>query len=97
GSNGMFKPNDSITRQDIAVMISRYATKVAKYDLPKTNTKVTFTDSSGIASYASEAVTSIQQAGIISGGSDGGFAPTANATRAQTAKMIALLVQNMIR
>ena len=33
---------------------------------------------------------------IISGNTDGRFAPTANATRAQAAKMIAVLMQGMI-
>jgi len=96
GSDGEFNPNANITRQDIAVMLTRYADKVAIYTLPKTSSTVTFTDSAKISSYASEAVTAMQQAGIISGNDDGRFAPTANATRAQAAKMIALLIQGMI-
>ena len=96
GADGKFNPNGYITRQDIAAMIARYSAKVMKCTLPQTNSKVTFTDSAAIASYASEAVTAMQQAGIISGSSDGSFSPTANATRAQTAKMVALLAQIVI-
>ena len=96
GASGKFDPNDNITRQDIAVMIARYAKKVANYTLPETNGAVTFTDGSDISSYTSDAVTAVQRAGLISGYSDGSFAPAANATRAQVAKIIALLLQGMI-
>jgi len=96
GYDGKFNPNATITRQDIAVMLARYAEKVASHTLPKTNSAVTFTDSAKISAYASGAVTAMQQAGIVSGNSDGSFAPTANATRAQAAKMIAVLMKSMI-
>ncbi len=96
GTGGKFEPNASITRQDMAVMIARYAEKAADYTLPAANKAVEFTDNNNIASYASDAVTAIQQAGIISGNSDGSFAPAANASRAQAAKMIALLQQGMM-
>ncbi|MEA4813291.1 MAG: S-layer homology domain-containing protein [Oscillospiraceae bacterium] len=96
GADGKFNPNDIITRQDIAVMIARYAEKEANYTLPETNGTVAFKDNAKIASYASDAVTAMQRAGLISGNSDGSFAPTASATRAQAAKVIALLLQGMI-
>ena len=63
GSNGKFEPNANITRQDMAVMIARYAEKAADYALPATNKAVVFTDSNGIASYASDAVAAIQAGG----------------------------------
>ncbi len=96
GMDGKFDPNASITRQDIAVMISRYADKIANATLPETKSAVTFSDNKAIASYAGNAVTMMQKAGIISGNSNGSFAPMANATRAEAAKMIALLLQSMI-
>lgn len=96
GFDGRLDPNGSITRQDIAVMIVRYAENVAKYTLPITTSATTFKDSDKIASYASSAVIAMQRSGIIVGNDDGGFAPTGNATRAEAAKMIALLLQNMI-
>jgi hypothetical protein len=80
----------------MAAMIARYAEKVAKYDLPETAAAVTFTDSRAIASYASAAVTAMQQAEIINGNSDGSFAPKANATRAMAAKMIASFLQGKV-
>lgn len=97
GAGGKFDPNANITRQDMAVMIMRYAEKAADYTLPATNKAITFTDSKDIGSYASGAVTAMQQAGIIGGNSDGSFAPASNASRAQAAKMIALLQQGMMK
>ncbi len=96
GSDGKFNPDANITRQDIAVMILRYAEKVAGYTLPQTTGAVTFADSADIASYAVDAVAAMQRAGIISGNSSGSFAPADNATRAQAAKMVALLLQGML-
>jgi hypothetical protein len=77
-------------------MILRYAEKVAGYTLPQTTGAVTFADSADIASYAVDAVAAMQRAGIISGNSSGSFAPADNATRAQAAKMVALLLQGML-
>ena len=96
GAGGQFNPNDNITRQDIAVMVVRYADKAANYALPENNKMVVFADNDSIASYAADAVTQMQRAGIISGSSDGSFAPLANASRAEAAKMIALLLEGMI-
>lgn len=95
GFNGMFYPNAPITRQDIAILIVRYAEKFG-YTLQKVNNTVTFTDSNDISAYAADAVLAMQQAGIISGNSDGSFAPGAEATRAEAAKMVALLIQTLI-
>ncbi|MDP4109980.1 MAG: S-layer homology domain-containing protein, partial [Bacillota bacterium] len=95
GSNGRFDPKAYITRQDIAVIIARYAEKKG-ITLLKANSAATFTDSGKIAPYAIDAVTAAQRAGIISGNSDGSFAPEEYATRAQTAKMIAQLMHGMI-
>ncbi|MEA1962143.1 MAG: S-layer homology domain-containing protein [Bacillota bacterium] len=93
GANGHFNPNDVITRQDMATMITRYADSVAKYNLPEGNQSKTFADDAQIASYARSAVYAMQQAGIISGRGDNTFAPAANASRAEAAKMIVVLLQ----
>ena len=97
GTDGKFNPNAKITRQDMAVMISRYAEKIAGYTLPQTNNGVEFADSIIIADYAKTAVMSMKQANIIAGNADGNFAPKDYATRAQAAKMFALLHQGALR
>jgi hypothetical protein len=44
GVNGRFKPNEPISRQDMAAIIARYAQDVAKATLPQNNAPITFTD-----------------------------------------------------
>lgn len=86
-----FLPNANISRQDMSVMIARYADYMKK-NISGTNEKIKFTDEEKIAVYANEAVNTMQKAGIINGvkAADGSysFAPKNNATRAQAAKMI---------
>ena len=96
GSDGKFNPNANITRQDIAVMALRYAENCCGATLPSTYTSTAFADSSDIASYASGAVTAMQKAGILNGKDGGRFAPTEFATRAEAAKISALLLQTLI-
>ena len=55
---------------------------------PEKNPPLLFEDVSMIDSYAADSVAAMQQAGIINGMGDGRFAPQANATRAEAAKMI---------
>lgn len=87
-----FNPESFITRQDMAVMISNYTANVAKKTLSDSVEKMTFADGADIAQYASSAVETMQRAGIISGRTGNVFAPRANATRAETCKMIDVLL-----
>lgn len=82
-----FAPNDNITREQMAVMIERFAT-YKNFKLDNNKEQINFTDSSNISSYAIESVTRVQKAGIINGKPDGSFAPKDNATRAESAQMI---------
>ena len=90
-SDTQFAPDANITRQEMAVMIKRYA-DYKGITLPKTNAPITFTDEAEIAAWAKEAVSAMQPANIISGFPDGTFAPQGNATRAQAAKMISVFL-----
>lgn len=96
GADGKYNPNAYISRQDIALMLARYTDKIAVTTLAATEDEATFADQSGISAYAEEAVSTMQQAGIIGGYSNNTFAPQANATRAEASKMIALLLQDII-
>lgn len=88
-----FAPNDNISRQDMAVMIMRYVTNVKKTALPENNAETLFADDSLIGAYASEAVYTMQKAGIIGGKPGNVFDPKANATRAEASKMIYVLLE----
>ena len=88
GADGKFNPNDPVTRQDLAVMLVRYQTKVLEKELPQTGEAPAFADNDQIAAYAAESVYLMQKAGIING-IDGSFQPKGTATRAQLCKMLA--------
>lgn len=83
-----FRPDASITREEMAVMICRYA-EYQGIALPKVNEKATFVDADQIV-WSGKYVYAMQQAGIISGYDeyDGCyFKPQGNATRAEAATM----------
>ena len=86
GSNGKFRPDDNVTRQDLAVILSAYCNYKGKY--VKTNYGLTsFSDSSKVSSYALTAVKWAVKNKIISG-TNGKLNPKGNATRAEAATMI---------
>lgn len=80
--DGTFRPNDNITRADICTIVSR------SIGSPTTVSGNLFSDDAIIPSYAKIPVYALVRRGIINGMGDGAFAPTAYATRAQTAKII---------
>ncbi len=80
--DGTFRPNDYITRADICTIVSRCLGS------PSGVSGMTFNDDIHIPSYAKIPVYALVKKGIINGMGDGNFAPTAYATRAQTAKII---------
>ena len=81
-SNGNFNPNRPVSRQDASVMMYRVCNSAFKTD------KSDFKDYNSIAEYAKDAVDYMYAEDVINGVGDGKFAPNANLTRAQAAKMI---------
>ena len=90
GADGMFRPNDPVTRQDLAVMLDRWQ-QAQGVELDQTGEAPAFADNDQIAAYAAESVYRMQKAGVING-IDGSFQPKCTATRAQLCKMLAGLV-----
>ena len=81
--NGMFGPNDNITREQLAVMLWRYSGSPAA-----TNKELFFNDGSEISGFALEALRWAVENGIINGYGDGRLGPQGQATRAQVAQML---------
>ncbi len=90
-SDTAFAPGDKITREQIAVIVQRFADKEV-YGLASKNEGKVFADSADISDYARDAVAFLSTTGIISGKDNNLFAPKNNATRAESAKMLALLL-----
>ena len=82
-----FAPDQIITRQDMAVMLARFAAAMG-LAAPDMNTPAAFADAESIAAYAKDAAAAMQKAGIISGKPGGVFDPTAGATRAEVAAIL---------
>jgi hypothetical protein len=80
----------------MAVMLYNYA----KYDgMDVTNVEGMaireYTDYEAISEWALTSIRWAMNMGLMSGNDDGSFAPKAGATRAQSAKVIALLLKSM--
>jgi len=90
--NGKFEPNRAITREEIAVIFSNFA-KATGYTLPVTRTATTYADASSIGSAYKTAVTAMQQAGIMMGGSGNKFNPKSSATRAEVSSMLSRYIK----
>ncbi len=81
--NRMFGPNDNITREQLAVMLWRYAGSPAA-----TDKELHFTDVDKASGYALEALRWVVENGILNGYGDGRLGPRGQATRAQVAQML---------
>ncbi len=85
-----FGIGSNISRQDMAVMALR-AAEIAGKRIKVVKQAEAFKDEARILDYAKESVEYMQRANIINGIAEGEFAPIANATRAQAAKIVYLL------
>ena len=85
-SNGNFGPGDNITREQLAVMLYKYA-KYRGKNVSNLGNITTFTDYKQVASYATTQVKWAVGAGVITG-SNNKLNPKGNATRAEAASML---------
>jgi len=86
GGKLCFLPNEEITRAQAAVMVSSIL------GLSEVAVTPTFADSSEIPVWARDAVYSLYTEGLMEC-TDGAFAPTAKITRAQTARLLAFMLE----
>lgn len=86
-SETTFTPDQSITREQMAVMMASYA-KATGFELPQVNKEITFADNGQISSYAKEAVKQMQMVGVLAGKNDNKFDPKGTATRAEVSAVI---------
>ena len=85
--NGNFGPNDAITREQLAVILYRYA-QYEGYDVSGSADLSGYTDRDAISGYALEAMNWGNDASIINGTSDNTLSPQGQTTRAQVAAML---------
>ncbi|ASA24940.1 hypothetical protein B9T62_31805 [Paenibacillus donghaensis] len=95
-SGNSFKPNDTITREQMAVMISRAITTVGKArdSIGNQNQLLAqFQDKASISSWAQGPVAQAIEAKIITGMTPEKFIPSAKASRAQAVVMLSRFMQ----
>ncbi len=80
--NGSFGPDDQISREQLAVMLWKYAGK------PSSHTSLNFTDAALVSDFAQDAMKWAVENGIISGTGYHALSPKDTATRAQVAAML---------
>lgn len=87
--NGNFGPSDSITREQLAVLLYNYV-RAMNYpvSLSVSGDLAQFSDADQVSSWSSEALSWAVGAGIINGNADGTLNPKGTATRAEVATLM---------
>lgn len=80
--DGSFRPQNTISREELAAVLARALTKSAN------NSEYNFTDKSQIGSWSAELIRKAYALGIIKGYGDNSFRPGNDVTRAEAAVMI---------
>ncbi len=90
GANGLFRPLDSINRQEMAVMIMR---AYGQAEAPASATA--FTDEGKAGVWASKSIGEAYSLGFIEGREDGSFGPLEDASRAEALTMLLRLMDKL--
>ena len=91
---GQFGPNDSITRQQMAAILMRYANHKG-YNAEARNQLTAFADAGAVEPYALEAMQWANAAGLINGVTESSLEPAGNANRAQAAAILMRFCENI--
>lgn len=95
-SGGAFAPERSITRQELAAMLYRYA-GYAGLDTSARQPLTAFADGAERAGWAEEALSWALATGLLTGKDGGRLDPAGNASRAEVAAVLERLVGLMVR
>lgn len=96
--DGSFRPNETITREQMTVMILRAMASAGGKDyadLAQTGILSRFVDAGAISGWARALVAAAVQESLVQGVSDSAFAPAAPASRAEAAVMLQRLLQKL--
>ena len=96
GTGGnQFSPNSNLTREQMALILYRYA-EYKGYDVSQGGMAAReFVDSDKISDWAGQAVTWAVNAGLLSGRSGNQLDPSGTATRAEVAQVLTSFMQNV--
>lgn len=94
--NGLFGPEDDITREQMALILYKYA-EVKGYDITLKGDLTAFTDGEETSDWAKEAVEWAVGAKLISGKGNGQLDPTGTAIRAEVAQILMSFCENIVK
>ena len=86
-SDTVFAPNDTVTREQLATILYRYA-EYKEYDVSAKGDLTTFADGAETSSWAAEAMEWAVGSSLLSGKDGGKLDPTGTATRAEVATIL---------
>ena len=92
--NGTFGPNDPVTREQLAVILQRYAACLG-YDVTLGADLSAYQDASSISAYAADAMAWAKLEGLINGVGNNLLKPKGNATRAEIATILQRFCENL--
>ena len=90
-----FDPNSSITREQMAAVLFRYA-QYKKYDTSASNSLSKYSDFSSISAWSLNAMKWANAEGLITGRTATTLAPKGTATRAEVAAILYRFVENVV-
>ena len=93
GNDGKFRPNDSISRQEMAVMLSRAYSYAGAETV--TGSAISYSDQSSVSGWARNGVAQVSALKIMSGYPDGTFGPVKNSTRAEATKTLKVFMDTL--
>ncbi len=94
--DGLFAPNDNVTREQIATMLYRYVQYLG-YDVSDRKSLDTFYDGDQVSDWAKEAMQWAVKIGLFQGDDTGSLNPKNNATRAEVATLMQRLVAFLVK
>lgn len=94
-SSSVFSPNQAITREQLAVILYRYAGSQG-YDVTTSANLSGYQDAGQISSYAEQAMAWACGTGLLTGTTSTTLSPKGTATRAQVATILSRFCQTMI-
>lgn len=93
GYDSRFRPDDNITREEIATVLARYLLMTGRTSAAGDEALSLYSDRENISDWAREGVATCTDCGILQGGATG-FLPKDNLTRAQTAAILQRLANS---
>ena len=93
--SGLFGVDDPITREQLAVILYRYA-GVKGYDVAGANDLAAYSDAGSVAPYALSALRWANAGGLVTGRTATALAPSSTATRAEVATILMRFAESVV-